>query len=101
MRLDSQYGVCFSACMIALIKRVISDRKNHKLHVVIEAGHRNVRDCVRIFDEIKAEIEELGHHTLERSGREEIGLLASDDRRFPSACILPQRGLAPSISRSH
>jgi hypothetical protein len=65
MRLDSQYGVCFSACMIALIKRVISDRKNHKLHVVIEAGHRNVRGCVRIFDEIKAEIEELAHHTLE------------------------------------
>jgi hypothetical protein len=68
MRLDSQYGVCFSACMIALIKRVISDRKNHKLHVVIEAGHRNVRGCVRIFDEIKAEIEEFPTTPSKRSG---------------------------------
>jgi len=64
MQLDSQYGVCFRACMIALLRAVLERGKNHKLHVVMESGHKNVRDCDRIFGEIRTEIEELGGSTL-------------------------------------
>ena len=60
MRLDSQYGVCFRMCVYMLIRRLIADKQRHKLHVVIEAGHRNVRDTDRIFNEIKMAHEENG-----------------------------------------
>jgi hypothetical protein len=32
---------------------VMEDGKNHRLDVVIEDGHANVNDCVRIFDDLK------------------------------------------------
>ena len=64
MLLDSQYGVCFRACMVGLLRAVLERGKNHKLHVVIESGHKNVRDCGRIFNEMKAQIDELGGLTL-------------------------------------
>lgn len=54
MSLDSQYGVCFRACMAHLIAIVLRDGKKHILDVVIEAGHKNVGDTVRIFDDMKA-----------------------------------------------
>jgi len=64
MPLDSQYGVCFRTCLYRLIQIVTADRKKHKLHVVIENGHKNVRDTCRIFREIKQEFAELGVHIL-------------------------------------
>jgi hypothetical protein len=54
MSLDSQYGVCFRACMAHLIAIVLRDGKKHMLDVVIEVGHKNVGDTVRIFDDMKA-----------------------------------------------
>jgi hypothetical protein len=57
MRLDSQYGVCFRACMERLINIVASDLSEaHKLYVVIERGHKNVNDADRIFYEIQEEL---------------------------------------------
>jgi hypothetical protein len=53
MSLDSQYGVCFRACMRQVLAIVMEDGKNHRLDVVIEDGHANVNDCVRIFDDLK------------------------------------------------
>jgi hypothetical protein len=54
MNLDSQYGVCFRACMAHLIAIVLRDGKKHLLDVVIEGGHKNVGDTVRIFEDMKA-----------------------------------------------
>lgn len=61
MRLDSQYGLCFRACM-AQIASIITDRggKSHTLHVVIERGHKNVMDCERIFHEMKETLKSRG-----------------------------------------
>jgi Protein of unknown function (DUF3800) len=64
MRLDSQYGVCFRACMYRLVQIVTANKKRHRLHVVIESGHQNVRDTIRIFDELKAEFQNLGFDIL-------------------------------------
>lgn len=64
MPLDSQYGVCFRACMYRLVQIVSADKKRHRLHVVIESGHKNVRDTLRIFDELKAEFSSLGFEIL-------------------------------------
>jgi hypothetical protein len=53
MNLDSQYGVCFRACMAHLIAIVMSDGKRHRLNAIIEAGHPNVQDTVRIFEDLR------------------------------------------------
>jgi hypothetical protein len=54
MSLDSQYGVCFRACLAHLIAIVLRDGRKHLLDVVIEDGHKNVGDVVRIFEDMKA-----------------------------------------------
>jgi hypothetical protein len=43
MNLDSQYGVCFRACMA-------------HLDAVIEDGHPNVGDTIRIFNDMKLQV---------------------------------------------
>jgi hypothetical protein len=53
MTLDSQYGVCFRACVRQLLDIVLSDGKRHRLHVVIEGGHPNAGDTKRIFEDLK------------------------------------------------
>jgi hypothetical protein len=53
MTLDSQYGVCFRACMRHLLEIIWRDGKRHRLDIVIEDGHQNVNDCIRIFDDLK------------------------------------------------
>jgi hypothetical protein len=53
MTLDSQYGVCFRACMRQLLEIIWRNGKRHRLDIVIEDGHQNVKDCVRIFDDLK------------------------------------------------
>lgn len=53
MILDSQYGVCFRACMRQLLEIIGRDDKRHRLDIVIEDGHQNVGDCLRIFEDLK------------------------------------------------
>jgi hypothetical protein len=53
MTLDSQYGVCFRACMRQLLEIIWRDDKRHRLDIVIEDGHQNVGDCMRIFEDLK------------------------------------------------
>lgn len=60
MSLDSQFGVCFRACMDRLIHILRSMKKRHRLNVVIEEGHKNANDAVKIFKEIKAIFVESG-----------------------------------------
>jgi len=64
MHKDSQYGVCFRTATHSLLRIILADKKRHKLHVVIEDGHKNVQDTVRIFKELKAEYAAFGHDLL-------------------------------------
>lgn len=70
MTLDSQYGVCFRACMAHIIAIVMADEKRHRLDVVIEDGHVNVRDTERVFNDLKRQVRNrfgidlLGTHTI-------------------------------------
>jgi hypothetical protein len=66
MALDSQYGVCFRACMAHIIAiTVVADGKRHKLNVVIEDGHANVGDTERIFHDLKRQVKDrLGFDLL-------------------------------------
>jgi hypothetical protein len=58
MRLDSQYGICFRACMRQVLEIVMADGKPHRLDVVIEHGHRNARDTIEIFNDVKRRLKE-------------------------------------------
>ena len=64
MNLDSQYGVCFRACIAHLLD--IMEKRNFRdhLHVVMENGHPNVENCRAIFNEIKVAYLEAGIDVL-------------------------------------
>ena len=51
---DSQYGLCFRVCMGHFLQ-IVGARggKRPTLHVVIEAGHKNVGNTLHIFNELK------------------------------------------------
>jgi hypothetical protein len=59
LRLDSKYGLCFRQCLFFFalegLKRVYRGRYP-KLHFVLESGHPNAGDALRIFNETKAEL---------------------------------------------
>jgi hypothetical protein len=59
MNLDSQYGVCFRACMAHIIAIIMADGKRHRLNVVVEDGHVNVGDTERIFKDMKLQVRNL------------------------------------------
>ena len=58
MRLDSRYGVCFRACMRQVLAIIMADGKPHRLDVVVEHGHRNARDTIEIFNDVKRRLKE-------------------------------------------
>jgi hypothetical protein len=64
MPVDSQYGVCFRAFLYRLMQILSVDRKHHRLHVIIEDGHKNIGGAVRIFNEMKDEYSTLGFPIL-------------------------------------
>jgi hypothetical protein len=64
MPIDSQYGLCFRISLYRLIQTLAAKKKRYRLHIVIEDGHKNVRNALRIFDEIKIEMLELGFDVL-------------------------------------
>ena len=81
--LDSQYGVCFRALMAHLVKILLAiGQSKHKLHIIVERGHRNAKNTEKIFNEIKLTlrargIELLGDWTL-KSKEESRELMAAD-----------------------
>jgi hypothetical protein len=83
MTLDSHYGICFRHVLSHLIRAVEEKGWHHKLNVVLEDGHRNVGDAVRIFGEIKNELfvdfenDLLGTITIAQK-RDSIALMAAD-----------------------
>jgi len=63
LRLDSKYGLCFRNCLLFFalegLKRM--HRKRYPtLYFVLESGHKNAGDALRIFNETKAELEADG-----------------------------------------
>ena len=83
MNLDSQYGVCFRACMRQVLAILTEDGKRHRLDVVIEGGHPNAKDCVRIFEDLKWRLRKrrgvdlLGKITIAKK-HESLPLMVSD-----------------------
>jgi hypothetical protein len=68
---DSQYGLCFRYVLSHLVNKVAHAGGTHRLHVVLERGHSNARNCEKIFDETKLTlkakgIDLLGDFTLAR-----------------------------------
>jgi hypothetical protein len=64
MPIDSQYGVCFRVCLHYLVNQITADAKTHKLHVVIEDGHPNILNTVKVFNEIKGDLKRRGIRVL-------------------------------------
>jgi len=65
MNLDSQYGACFRACLGQLLI-LMSERGNRdRMNVVFEGGHRNVKDCERIFNDVKRQWTRRGIDVLD------------------------------------
>jgi len=63
MRLDSKYGLCFRYCLMFFslegFKRKHRGRYP-KMHFVLESGHKNAGDALRIFNEEKKMLESKG-----------------------------------------
>ena len=53
MILDSQFGVCFRACISHLLDVLEARGYRDRINVVLERGHKNVWDCERIFNDLK------------------------------------------------
>jgi len=60
MHLDSQYGVCFRACIAYLMDFLEMRQYRDTLNIVMEGGHKNVGDCLRIFDDLKKRLHNIG-----------------------------------------
>jgi hypothetical protein len=78
MTLDSQYGLCFRACIRHLLDIVMADGKQHRLQVFIEDGHSNVGDTKRIFEDLRRRLKH-------RRGLDLLGEIipAKKDERAP------------------
>lgn len=82
MPLDSQYGACFRSVLQHFVQQIMATKQDHKLHVVIEDGHKNVGDTVRIFNEVKAELNKVALpilRTITVAKKEELPLLMVAD----------------------
>jgi hypothetical protein len=64
MHIDSQLGVCFRAILIHVVRQVHRIGKRPTLHAVVEDGHTNAADTVRIFQAIKLRLERRGTFVL-------------------------------------
>jgi hypothetical protein len=62
--LDSQYGLCFRALMAHIVGIILEMGGKHKLHVVVERGHRNAKNTEKIFNEIKLTLKARGIELL-------------------------------------
>ena len=57
---DSHYGLCFRYCLSYLLNKLVATGKNHRLHVILERGHRNALNCEKIFHETKLTLKAKG-----------------------------------------
>lgn len=64
MMLDSQYGACFRGCLSHLVDFIQTKGPTSKINIVLEDGHKNVGDCIRIFDDLKKRFKHAGGDIL-------------------------------------
>jgi hypothetical protein len=61
LRTDSRYGLVFRNCLIFLalegMKRARKGRPPPKMNFIVEAGHKNAGDALRIYDEMRRDLE--------------------------------------------
>jgi hypothetical protein len=74
-RPDSQYGLCLRFCLSWLPRHLCEQLRRDDLTInfILEAGHKNAGDAVRVFDEAKLE----GDPALVRV----LGAISFDDKR--------------------
>lgn len=72
-RQDSIYGLCFRFCLLALINFAKDAEYDWPVTIVLESGHPNAGDAVRIFDEIKSKV-------LKPECRSVLGAVAFDSK---------------------
>jgi hypothetical protein len=84
VRQDTEYGVCFRMCLTAALQFVSNFQRDWPLFIVLEGGHKNCNDAVRIYQEIKSDLSKnetygniLGSITIETK-RDCLPLAAAD-----------------------
>jgi hypothetical protein len=69
-QLDTAYDLCFRNCVLHCLleaeRRLGHDKRwdRVRLHVVLEAGHKNAGDAQRTFKELRDDSAKVGNHTL-------------------------------------
>jgi Protein of unknown function (DUF3800) len=59
LRIPTKYGLCVNTCVYHFIEEAVNQHigdKPQKLNFVLESGHKNAGDGLRIFNDIKAEL---------------------------------------------
>jgi hypothetical protein len=64
IRHDSEYGLCFRMCVHIALQYMATRREEWPLTMVLEGGHRNSGDAIRIFDEMKSQLAPQWHGIL-------------------------------------
>ena len=81
--LATKYGLCFETCLLYLIKEAdkqTSKGRSPKLHLVCEDGVANAGDALRIFNEHRKSLQNIGSDIL--------GTLTFDSKNSSSALML-------------
>lgn len=82
-RHDSQYGICFRFCMGVIHTFMKNQPRECPVDVVLESGHRNSGDAVRVYNDAKEEMQRFeqdmifGSMTVE-SKKNNLRLTAAD-----------------------
>jgi len=53
VRPDSEYAICFRAALAKAVRFVEHRAPDWPLHVVLELGHKNAQDAIRVFQELR------------------------------------------------
>ncbi len=92
LRLDTKYGLAFRYCLTDLMLEATRRLRTHKrfsearMHVVLESGHPNGGDALRIFAEMQREMQGLGSSLLSSlTFADKRRVRSPDGRRFPRA----------------
>ena len=56
VRPDTEYGICFRAALLRSVKFIKEQSPDWPLNVVLELGHKNQADAVRIFGDVKTRL---------------------------------------------
>lgn len=76
--LDSAYGLCFRMCLVHFLeeieKRGPVKKYGSKLNVILEQGHRNAGDAMRIFEETRQNIMAL-------QGADSLGTITTETKK--------------------